>query len=95
MLCKLAEQNHVRLTGNERTGSLSCRGVEGNYEFKEHGVHGKFAGRGLTGEFSFEIGKAAVTITSKPFWLPATLLKQKITDWLDAFCNKLAEPRSS
>jgi len=90
MLCKLAEQNHVRLTGNEHTGSLSWRGVEGNYEFSEDAIHGKFAGRGVTGKFSFEIGKAAITVTAKPFWLPTMLLKQKITEWLDAFCNTLA-----
>ena len=90
MLRKLAEQNHVRLTGNEHTGSLSCRGVKGNYEFSEDGIHGTFAGRGVTGEFSFEIGKAAVTITAKPFWLPEMILEQKLTEWLDALCNKLA-----
>ena len=89
MLCKLAEQNHVRLTGNERAGSLSCRGVEGDYEFSEAGIHGKFGGRGVTGKFSFEIGKAAITVTAKPFWLPM-LLKQKITEWLDALCTGLA-----
>ena len=95
MLCKLAEQNNVRVTGNERTGSFSSQGVEGNYEFSDDRIHGTFAGRGVTGEFSFEIGKAAVTITDKPFWLPEMLLKQKITEGLDILCNKLAEPRSS
>ena len=89
MLCKLAEQNHVRVTGNERTGSFSSQGVEGNYEFGDDGIYGRFAGRGVTGEFSFEIGKATVTITDKPFWLPEMLLKQKITEGLDTLCNKL------
>ncbi len=89
MLCKLAEQNQVRVTGNEHTGSFSSQGVEGNYEFGETGIYGHFAGRGVKGEFSFEIGKAAVTITDKPFWLPETLLKQKITEGLDTLCNKL------
>jgi hypothetical protein len=90
MLCKLADQNQVRVTGNECTGSFSCRGVAGNYEFGEAGVLGKFAGRGVTGEFSFKIGRAAVTITGKPFWVSEMFLKQKITAGLDAFCNKLA-----
>ena len=84
MLCKLAEQNHVRVTGNEHTGSFSCGGVEGDYQFGEDGIHGKFAGHGNMGQFSFEIGKAAVTITDKPFWLPEMLLKQQITEGLDA-----------
>jgi len=44
----------------------------------------------VTGKFSFEIGKAAITVSAKPFWLPTMLLKQKITEWLDAFCNTLA-----
>jgi hypothetical protein len=89
MLCKLAGQKHVHVTGNELTGSFSCRGVEGDYEFGEAGLHGRFAGHGVTGEFSFELGKAAVTITDKPFWLPETLLKQKITEGLDTLCTGL------
>ena len=90
MLCKLAEQNHVNVTGDEHTGSFSSQGVEGNYEFGEDRIHGTFAGRGVKGEFSFEIGQAAVTITDKPFWLPEVILKQKITEGLDTLCNKLA-----
>jgi hypothetical protein len=39
MLYKLAEQNHVRVTGNEHTGSFPCRGVEGEYEFGEDDVY--------------------------------------------------------
>ena len=89
-LCKLAEQNHVHVTGNECAGSFSGRGVEGVYEFGDDCVHGTFAGHGVTGGLSFEIGKAAVTITDKPFWLPETLLKQKITEGLDIFCTELA-----
>ena len=90
MLCKLAEQNHVHVTGNERTGSFSSQGVEGNYEFGEDRIQGTFAGRGVKGEFSFEIGQAAVTIIDKPFWLPEVLMKQKIAEGLDTLCNKLA-----
>jgi len=90
MLCKLAKQHHVRVNGNERTGTFSCRGVEGDYEFAEDDIRGTFTGHGVTGEFSFEIGKAAVTITDKPFWLPEMLLKQKIAEGLETFCNELA-----
>ena len=90
MLCKLAEQNHVRVTGNEHTGLFSCRVVEGDYEFGEDGVYGKFAGHGVTGEFSFEIGKATITVIEKPFWLPEMLLKQQITEGLDTLWNELA-----
>jgi hypothetical protein len=92
-LCKLAERNSVCVTGDERTGSFSGHGVEGDYQFGEDGIHGKFAGHGVTGAFSFEIGKAAVTITDKPFWLPETFLKQKITEGLDTLCNELGSSR--
>ena len=88
MLCKLAGQNQVNVTGNERTGSFSGRGVEGDYEFGGARIHGKFAGHGVTGEFSFAISKAAVTITGKPFWLPGMLLKEKIAEGLDTLCNE-------
>ena len=90
MLFKLAEQNQFCITGNERSGLFSCRGVKGGYEFGANGINGTFAGHGVMGEFSFEIGKAAVTITKKPFWLPEKLLKQKITERLDTLCNELA-----
>jgi hypothetical protein len=53
LLCKLAEQNHVRVTGDETSGSFSFRGIEGNYEFLEQRIRGKFAGHSVTGEFSF------------------------------------------
>jgi hypothetical protein len=95
MLSKLAEQNHVRLTGNERNGSFSCRGMEGDYEFGAGGIQGKFVGHGVTGEFRFEIGRVTVTLTDKPFWLPTILLQQKITKGLDAFCTGLAQRPSS
>jgi hypothetical protein len=89
MLCKLAEQSHVRLTGNERAGSFSWRGVAGDYTFGEDCIHGTFAGHGVTGEFSFELSKAAVTIIDQPFWLPEMLLEHKITEALDTLCTEL------
>jgi hypothetical protein len=73
MLCKLAEQKHVHITGSESNGLFSCRGVEGDYECGTDGIHGKFAGHGVTGEFSFEPGKAAVTIPGPR--LRASILK--------------------
>jgi hypothetical protein len=95
MLCKLAGQNSVRVTGDERTGSFSGHGMEGDYKFGDDGIHGKFAGHRVTGTFSFEIGKAAVTVTDKPFWLPETLLTKRITEGLDTIWNELAQLRSS
>jgi hypothetical protein len=90
MLCKLAEQHQVRVTGNECAGSFSHREVEGNYEFDAAGMHGKFGGYGVTGEFRFELGKATVTVLEKPFWLPEGMLKQKIAEGLDTLLKTLA-----
>ena len=95
MLCKLAEQNQIHVSGNERAGSFSGHSVAGDYEFGENSLHGKFAGHGVTGAISFEISKAAVTITDKPFWLPEVLLKQKIEEGLDALCAELTSRRPS
>jgi hypothetical protein len=94
-LCKLADQNQVHVTGDERTGSFSFRCRAAAYEFTEDRIHGIFAGHGVAGEFSFESGKAIVTITDKPFWLPEMLLRQKITEGLDALCAELASQQSS
>ena len=85
----LAEQNHIRVIGSERQGSFCSRKVEGDYEFGENGIRGSFAAHGVTGEFTFETDTAAFTITNKPFWLPETLLKRKITEGLDRFCSEL------
>ena len=95
MLCKLAEQNHVHVTGNESAGSFSRRGVEGEYKFGAAGIYSQFDAYGVTGDVFFEIGKATVIITHKPFWLPEMLLKQKITERLDTFCTELASRQSS
>lgn len=89
LLCKLAEQNNVRVIGDEHAGSFSHRGVDADYELDAKGIHGRFTGHGVVGEFSFEIGKAAVTVLKKPFWLPEALLKQKIMDGLDTLLKKL------
>lgn len=94
-LCKLAEQNHIRITGDERTGSFSGRGVAGDYQLGDDGSQGTFAGHGVTGKFSLTPGEVAVTITGKPFWLPETLLRQRLADGLDRFCNDLATPQSA
>ena len=89
ILRKLAEQNQVCVTGNEQAGSFSRGEIEGDYELAENGLRGTFAGRGVKGRFSCEIGQAAVTIIDKPFWLPEGLLKEKITEGLNKLCDEL------
>ncbi len=88
-LGKLAEKKNILVTGNERTGHFSGRGIEGDYDFGEAGLRGKFTGHGVTGEFYFAQGQVALTVTDKPFWLPEKLLNQKLTEGLAAFCDEL------
>ena len=90
VLCKLAEQKHVRIDGNEHAGSFLGRHVSGDYEFGEKRIRGRIAAYGVAGGFSVEIGKATVTVIKKPFWLPEMLLRRKLTEGLDTFCNALA-----
>ncbi|HEY5909950.1 MAG TPA: hypothetical protein VJA21_05035 [Verrucomicrobiae bacterium] len=94
-LCKLAEQHHVRVTGNEQAGSFSCCGVEGDYAWRGDGIRGTFVSLGFKGEFSIENRSASVTVIDKPFWLPETLLKQKITEGLDTLAKELADGSSA
>ena len=89
MLSKLAEENDVRVTGNPQAGSFSGRGVAGEYRFSDGGMNGQFTGHSVTGEFSFVTGQATVTVIEKPFWLPESLLKQKISEGLDRLCKAL------
>jgi hypothetical protein len=91
VLCRLAEQHHVCVTGDEHSGSFSCRAVEGDYAFGSDGLRGKFTSRGVTGEFSFESGDATVTVITKPFWLPEILVKQMITEGLNTLGKELAQ----
>jgi hypothetical protein len=89
MLCKLAEQHHIHITGDERTGSFSGRGVEGDFQISEQNIRGAFASHGVKGVFAFQIGEATLTVTDKPFWLPEVLLKQKITGGLNSLCDEV------
>ena len=88
-LRKLAEQSKVCVIGNEHVGSFSSSGVEGTYKFNAQDIRGTFACHGVKGEFSLELGNAAITINEKPFWLPETLLKQKITNGLEKICDEI------
>ena len=89
MLCKMAGQNQLSITGDEQTGAFSRPGVEGGFEFREGVLRGKFAAHGVKGEFSFETGQATVIVIERPFWLPETLLKRKITEGMDALWRQL------
>jgi hypothetical protein len=87
--CSANWPSRITSASTATNGLDHSRVAEGDYEFAEDGIRGTFAGHGVRGEFSFEIGNAAVTITDKPFWLPEVLLKQKIAEGLDTFCNEL------
>ena len=88
LLCRLAEKHNVAVTGGERAGSFSRDGVTGNYEFGEAGMQGNFAAHGVKGNFTLGAGQATINIEDKPFWLPETLLKQKITEGLGSLLQE-------
>ncbi len=94
MLRELAERHRVRVTGDERAGSFAAGDVEGEYEFGEDGLRGRFASRRVKGEFSIKMGKATVTVIERPFWLLEALLRRKIAEGMDAFLNELASCRA-
>ncbi len=94
LLCRLAEQNRIRITGDEVAGSFLGRDVAGDYTFGEDAIRGRFAAHGVAGDFSFEVGKATVTVIQRPFWLPEMLLRSKIVEGLDLFRNEAASGRS-
>lgn len=90
ILRKLANKYNVRLDGNKEAGSFASGSVKGNYEYgAEEEMHGAFAGYGVEGDFSIKNDQIVVTITDKPFLLPESILKQKIVEGLEAFCDEL------
>ncbi len=90
MLLDLAARNKVQMAGNERSGSFSWSGGRGEYELGEGRVQGKLSAHGVSGEFRLEEGKATVTVTTKPFWMPETLLRSKLTEGLESLCTRLS-----
>ena len=87
----LARQHEVGISGNEQAGEFQQSGrVTGNYAFEpDGGLHGQFIGHvlgKLTGTFAFRTGKAEITITAKPFLLPESVLKSKLSEELEKFC---------
>lgn len=94
-LCKLAVENQVIVVGNEHTGSFSRKDLQGDYQFGEGSMKGRFSSHGVNGEFTIENGEAAVTVIEKPFWLPESLLKRKIAEGLDMLWKELSQGQSS
>ena len=88
-LSKLADAQEIRLTGSETGGAFSGRGADGSYAFTDAGVSGRFTAYGVSGEFRLEPGKATIEVIEKPFWLPESLLTQKLGEGLGAFCAAL------
>ncbi len=93
----LAGQHDVHVRGNELAGDFCHPNPEqpkvtGNYTLEPNGdVHGDFAAQvmgKLTGTFVFTTGKAEVTINERPFLLPETMLKSKLSVVLKDFCAK-------
>jgi len=90
-LQELAQEHDVQINGNEQAGSFRHPQAEGNYAFESGGIRGDFTSRvigKLSGTFVFAAGKAEVTITEKPFFVPEAVLKSKLSEELEAFCAK-------
>ncbi|MFZ0827356.1 MAG: hypothetical protein WAO02_08020 [Verrucomicrobiia bacterium] len=93
----LAGQHEVQIDGNELAGGF-CHPdpvqprVKGNYAFASNGdVRGEFTGQAfgkLAGTFVFGTGQAEITITEKPLLIPEAMLKSKLTEALEEFCEK-------
>lgn len=96
-LQELASQHEVRIDGNEQSGRF-CHPdpeqpkVTGNYAFDPKGdIRGDFAGHvvgKLAGTFEFTTGQAGITITEKPFLLPESMLRSKLSEALKEFCAR-------
>jgi hypothetical protein len=96
-LQELARRHDVQINGNELAGDFCHPNPEqpkltGNYAFEPNGdIRGDFTGHvmgKLTGTFVFTTGKAGITITEKPFLLPESVLKSKLTEALKEFCAR-------
>ena len=95
----LAGQHDVQINGNELAGDFyhpdpEQPKVKGNYAFEPNGdIHGDFTGYvvgKLTGRFVLTTGKAEITIIERPFLLPESILKSKLTEALKEFCAGFA-----
>ena len=91
----LARRHEVQISGNEQAGDFCHPNpeqpkIKGSYAFDPNGdIHGDFTGQfigKLNGTFILTTGKAEVTIAEKPFLLPETVLKSKLSDALKEFC---------
>lgn len=98
-LQSLAGQNGVHIHGDGRAGEFfhpdrEQPKVNGNYRFEFDGtLCGEFTGNvlgKLAGTFVFQTGNAEVTITAKPFLLPESVLKSKLSEALAGFCAQFA-----
>jgi hypothetical protein len=91
-LQELARQHDVQINGGDQAGGFRHPQAEGNYAFEQNGnIRGDFTSRvigKLSGTFVFAAGKAEVTITEKPFFVPDAVLKSKLSQELEAFCAK-------
>lgn len=95
----LAGQHDVQINGNELTGDfchpdLEQPKVKGSYAFEPNGdIRGNFASRvmgKLTGTFVLTTGKAEITVAERPFLLPESILKSKLTEALKGFCARFS-----
>jgi hypothetical protein len=96
-LQELAKQHEVQIDGNAQTGDFQHPDrehprVKGRYTFEPNGdIRGEFTSQiigKLAGRFVFATGQAEVTITEKPFLIPESVLRSKLSEALNVFCAK-------
>jgi hypothetical protein len=88
-----ANEYQVQIIGSDQKGEFKHPLAAGNYAFEKNGeLHGDFTGQHvlgiITGGFTFWTGKAEVTVTKKPFFMPEGALKAEMLERLKVFCAK-------
>lgn len=85
-----AKLYEVQIKGNDRAGEWMHSKAAGKYSFEKAGeISFDFSVPvpGLTGFSLLQAGKAEITITERPFYVPESLLKPKIMEHLKVFCD--------
>ena len=91
----LARQHDVQISGDHLAGEFwhpnpQQPKVTGHYAFESNGdIRGEFTGDfmgKLTGSVVLATGKAEITITRKPLFLPEPLLRSGLAAGLEKFC---------
>ena len=79
----------VSFQGNPTQGCYRGPGMDGAYHFLPECITGTFAGHGVRGDFSWELQHLRITVSEKPFFVPESLVRARVTAGFDALCREL------